>query len=684
MRNLQSFLLASSAKSPRQLSARTRCVKRVGWPLSDMKPGFRRFGHQEPSSSLYQTLQPSGDCGSPVIRLLELLPGRGTQPVTARLRSLPLSSVPRYEAISYCWGDPTDTKTVICNGSPLPVPRRLEIALRNMRHPTQSRDLWADAICINQKDDKEKKVQVELMREIFASAERTLIWVGDKEERRQHRISIFALMSIKIGLLMLRRRLKALQSPEIPIFEFERKEKRVVAPFSSDFYLELIGLLRQPWFRRAWVVQEVAVSTHATIFWGGRQYEWDDIVRALKFMSEVDFPLAFIVTLEHVSAVEEERKYYRGGAVKLLSVLSRHQRCEATDLRDKVFSFLGLVKTPSIPRTQVNITYEEKTEPIYTQTARAMLDTDRNLDILSRPPSTTISELNLPSWVPDWSLPPASSLTYSWGHGPLSLTGVELSPSTPRFCASANTAFTPSSFPTNGSSSSSSTSNRSLIIQGYVLDTITETGPIYQGIQIPTQVRSFPSIVQEWWKCILSLLRARKVFIAWQKIAYFNTTPQSRNPTCKSTKETMREAFLNTVSTSEAGTSSSTPALDFELYAWEKSARIGIIGLPYSAWILISHFLSNKPFLVCEMQGRYSLRRRLVRTRGGYLGLASARVKSGDAVVLAAGGQVPLVLRRRLELEGNEQWELVGDAYVHSVMQGEAWEEKKCKSIILT
>lgn len=167
-------------------------------------------------------------------------------------------------------------------------------------------------------------------------------------------------------------------------------------------------------------------------------------------------------------------------------------------------------------------------------------------------------------------------------------------------------------------------------------------------------------------KCIFSLLRARKVFIVWQRMAY-SSSP--RTSIYQSTGETLRQAFLSTVSTGEAGTSSSTPALDLELHLFERSARTGIVGLPYRVWILISHFLSNKPFLVCEIQGRYSLQRRLVRTMGGRLGLVGADCRVGDAVVLGRGGSVPLVLRKRVrergmgeEGEGIEEWELVGDA----------------------
>jgi hypothetical protein len=87
-----------------------------------------------------------------------------THPLTVNLIEVPLSDHLLYEAISYCWGDPKDKSIVTCNGHTLPVPRNLEVALRNMRYQDKPRVLWADAICIDQSNRAEMASQVQLMR----------------------------------------------------------------------------------------------------------------------------------------------------------------------------------------------------------------------------------------------------------------------------------------------------------------------------------------------------------------------------------------------------------------------------------------------------------------------------------------------------------------------------------------
>ncbi|KAK4949812.1 hypothetical protein LTR10_011654 [Elasticomyces elasticus] len=54
------------------------------------------------------------------------------------------------------------------------------------------------------------------------------------------------------------------------------------------------------------------------------------------------------------------------------------------------------------------------------------------------------------------------------------------------------------------------------------------------------------------------------------------------------------------------------------------------------------------------------------------VGLAPPDAKVGDQVCVLYGCSVPVILRRLAVSEGKLCWKLVGDAYVHGVMDGEA------------
>jgi hypothetical protein len=78
--------------------------------------------------------QPLGDLSLKTIRLIELLPFDPDQPHTGiqiRLRTTSLAvPVPeKYEAISYCWGNASDVRSIYCNGSKLWITASLRNAL---------------------------------------------------------------------------------------------------------------------------------------------------------------------------------------------------------------------------------------------------------------------------------------------------------------------------------------------------------------------------------------------------------------------------------------------------------------------------------------------------------------------------------------------------------------------------
>lgn len=66
----------------------------------------------------------------------------------------------------------------------------------------------------------------------------------------------------------------------------------------------------------------------------------------------------------------------------------------------------------------------------------------------------------------------------------------------------------------------------------------------------------------------------------------------------------------------------------------------------------------------------------LCRTSGGKLGWVPNVARQGDAIHVAAGSSLPLVLRRK-----DYMYELVGTAYVHGIMDGEIveWQGSRSK-----
>jgi hypothetical protein len=114
-------------------------------------------------------------------RVLLLYAGSGEDPIQAELRPTLFGRDQslRYEAISYCWGDPNRTAKIQLNRKTVSAPASSAAALRCVRRPDRNRVVWIDALCINQSDLDERSQQVTMMADIYSKSTGNLIYLGE-------------------------------------------------------------------------------------------------------------------------------------------------------------------------------------------------------------------------------------------------------------------------------------------------------------------------------------------------------------------------------------------------------------------------------------------------------------------------------------------------------------------------
>lgn len=122
------------------------------------------------------------------IRLLILHPAEDISPIHISLSEVRLQDTGPYKALSYTLatedGNSERSSEIRCGGASIWVTKNCEAALRRIRSLDSERTLWVDAICINQRSDKERGHQVGNMRDIYNNATQTLIWLGEASKRR--------------------------------------------------------------------------------------------------------------------------------------------------------------------------------------------------------------------------------------------------------------------------------------------------------------------------------------------------------------------------------------------------------------------------------------------------------------------------------------------------------------------
>lgn len=271
------------------------------------------------------------------IRVFELYPAGEEDcpdaPLRGEVHVVSLSSSPDYEALSYVWGHPDDTTSIEVAGRKVVISRNLESFMRKLRHPSQTRRLWADQICIDQSDSAEKTTQVQMMREIYSNCRQCLISLGEIPK------------SVRISAAedMLRLLMFASDSNNFPMPPFCLSSEEVKKVMKV---LLLIHPFGNQWWQRIWTVQEVVLPQKKTCFWGSLVLPWELIHKAVyqfgwSYEDNV-FDSEDYRTWNALSANVIWISYGRNSDGPVITATKWRYR-RATNPRDKVFGLLGLI-----------------------------------------------------------------------------------------------------------------------------------------------------------------------------------------------------------------------------------------------------------------------------------------------------------------------------------------------------
>lgn len=265
-------------------------------------------------------------------RLLQVL--RGDQPtIECILYQAYLSgsdTIP-YDALSYTWGNQGKTASVLVNGKAMKITPNLHSAFQHFRSPKVDKVLWIDAICIDQDDERERGHQVQQMCRIYSQAEETLVWLGQST----HETDL---------LMETLRRLEQYSS----VHEYRTWELKQWNIFweliPRDPLWQLIKglktLLERPWFKRIWVLQEIARSTKASIWCGSKSVQAHIFAIAPSLIG--------IEPERHCQAVLDimpghlRDNSWWSESRDLYNLLTKFRESEASDPRDKVYALLGI------------------------------------------------------------------------------------------------------------------------------------------------------------------------------------------------------------------------------------------------------------------------------------------------------------------------------------------------------
>ena len=327
-----------------------------------------------------------------------------------------------YDALSYTWGDASKTKTILVNGCQFDATENLHAALLQLRGFKQSDDyrrnelIWIDALCINQKDDNEKSLQVQMMRDIFSEAAQVIVWLGIPEE--ESHLGMETMASLVEAYNDYRSPEKDDTGNATAHYD---KLLVILKDFLSrnheskgDLTKSIRHIFQMPWWDRVWIIQEVAVARRAWVLFGSDTLGFEyfkhlySTVNELEKIPDSDVATGWSLHINQISActnrVHSVLRTWLNDDTTLLEALKAlfvSGYSQATNPRDKFYALIGL--RVDVEAMVGKVDYSMPWQNLYTKAARALLR-EHGLVVLSFcAPSRERQQNDLPSWVPDWT-----------------------------------------------------------------------------------------------------------------------------------------------------------------------------------------------------------------------------------------------------------------------------------------
>lgn len=579
-------------------------------------------------------------------RIITVLPGEYHTPITCTISQEEWRDpADCYEAISYSWGDRLHHKTIFIDEKSLRVTSNLESALRHLRHREQGQHLrlWVDAICINQTDSDERSQQVRQMFHIYNRAKQVIIWLGDETSDSKRAFNFIdtclAPCFESVDFSCTDEQTNIASGFWEGWDEGKEEECRacvehLMTRIHAKDWSNVVQVLSRTYWSRAWAVQELISAQKARVVCGTLSLQWPLFDMTIQVMlrntkieglySESKREL-FHIAVENAYAVLCQRSHRVLGRAHFLDFVmltqtTRDRGCQ--DPRDKIFSVLSLL--PDEFQASFYPDYSQSIEMVYATAVKTHILLAGDLHILS---SCCLSKQcsipNLPSWVPDW--------------------GKEFEMS---FLGGYSAADTDYCFRASGDSSAAvsfSDSLRLLTVSGLGIDTVRNS----------------------------KLQKSEYDFDYW-----YDDESGQKEPSCSwdiheivaELEKSGKQIITGDCERSVLEAMCQTLIVSRDLIRAKRRPSLELTKQGNKMW---PEPLEDYLALV----RLWTRERSLILSASGYIGLAPAATLPGDKICVLYGGHMPIVLRP----QADNSYVVVGDAYIHALMDGEAMAPSKAK-----
>lgn len=342
-----------------------------------------------------------------------------------------------YAALSYFWGtddsygrlfllrmgqerrwDPdnwgTTTKRAIC----IPVRENLFRALLRLRRNDSPVALWIDYLSINQADTKEKTDQLGNMVDVYHKAKNVCVWLGESDRDGRSDDAMDFIPTIM----------------DFAVLDRYAKDKQ-----QAKRWYALAELMRDRWFSRRWVVQEISLARSATVHCGGMMVQWSDFADAVSLLASNQDSIQNLFDFSqwregpstlgdvesfgaHILLEATSKLFLRtaSGGIRtpitnIEALVTSLKTFDTSDRRDLIYSIVSIAsdtsRNSSIYTVQpakerdFPVDYSRSEIQVFQDFTWFCIESSRSLDIICRPWAMPARDekgalVDMPSWIP--------------------------------------------------------------------------------------------------------------------------------------------------------------------------------------------------------------------------------------------------------------------------------------------
>lgn len=260
------------------------------------------------------------------IRLLNIAPRMGmvyNNRSDLTIEHVRLSAEPLYTAVSWMWGPEDDKIEVEIDGHMLEIRQNLGRIIEHLRDTKETRRVWIDAICIDQRSLEERNHQVQLMGQIYSNANCVVACITAERQRDR----------------------KQLQNEAKELHCLLREGKTT----KTSKYPHLFG---NRYFTRRWIIQEIKQARRVTFCCEGYDIPMSllsDGLKRKRVRTRQEIPREyFFFSDSELIAESRATKLCRvepeteSTSARMEELLYLHETAECSDFHDKIYALLSL------------------------------------------------------------------------------------------------------------------------------------------------------------------------------------------------------------------------------------------------------------------------------------------------------------------------------------------------------